>query len=107
MLTGKLAKVHLWMDGKRLGTPLTVEEDGSFRATRTIPGLTPGTYWLRLKTPSGEVLATSAFRVLEAAEGATATVVDQGGDLDVGELFSTPAAVGPLVGVLLFACCIP
>ncbi|MDK1009885.1 MAG: hypothetical protein QGM48_02155, partial [Actinomycetota bacterium] len=64
MLTGKLAKVHLWLDDQRLGTPLKVEKDGSFQATRTIPDLTPGTYWLRLKTPNGHVLLTSGFRVL-------------------------------------------
>ncbi|MDK1291750.1 MAG: hypothetical protein QGM46_05310, partial [Actinomycetota bacterium] len=74
ILTGKLAKVHLWLDDQRLGTPLKVEKDGSFQATRTIPDLTPGTYWLRLKTPNGHVLLTSGFRVLAAAEDTTTTV---------------------------------
>lgn len=101
MLTGKLAKVHLWLDGQRLGTPLTVEKDGSFRATRTIPDLAPGTYWLRLKTPNGKVLVTGTFRVLPAAEGTTTTVPEQGDDADVRASVATPIAVGTLVGILL------
>lgn len=86
MLTGKLAKVHLWLGDQRFGTPITVEENGSFRATRTIPDLTPGTYWLRLKTPNGRVLATSTFHVLTEAEGVTTTVPEQDGDSDASDI---------------------
>jgi cobalamin biosynthesis Mg chelatase CobN len=98
-LTGKLAKVHLWLGDQRLGPPLTVEENGSFLTTRTIPDLTPGTYWLRLKTPNGRVLATSTFHVLTEAKGATTTVPEQDGDSDAGDI--STILWGAILGILL------
>lgn len=102
MLTGKLAKVHLWLGDQRLGQPITVEENGSFLTTRTIPDLTPGTYWLRLKTPNGRVLATSTFHVLTEAEGVTTTVPEQDGDSDASDI-STILWGAILVILLLIA----
>lgn len=103
VLTHKLAKVQLWLDDQRLGTPLTVEKDGSFQATRKIPDVAPGTYRLRLKTPNGQVLATRTFRVLAADEDTTTTVPKEGGDSDLGELLATPIAVAIALGMLLAA----
>lgn len=100
LLTGKLAKVHLWLDDGRLGTPLKVEEDGSFQATRTIPDLTPGTYSLRLKTPNGQVLVTRIFRVLATTEDATTTTTLSEPGSASG---LTPIGAASILGMLLVA----
>ncbi|MCZ6662239.1 MAG: hypothetical protein O6951_04860, partial [Actinobacteria bacterium] len=103
MLTGKLAKVHLWLGDQRFGTPITVEENGSFRATRTIPDVAPGTYWLRLKTPNGQVLATHIFHVLaEGEDSSTTTPSEQSGDSDASDI-STILWGAILVILLLIA----
>ena len=100
-LTGKLAKVHLWLDDERFGTPITVEENGSFEATGTIPDLAPGSYWLRLKTPNGQVLATHTFQVLAEAGDAATTVSEEDGDSDTDNI-STALWIA-ILGFLLLA----
>jgi hypothetical protein len=100
-LTGKLAKVHLWLDDERFGTPITVEENGSFEATGTIPDLAPGSYWLRLKTPNGQVLATRTFHVLAEAGDAATTVSEEDGDSDTDNI-STALWIA-ILGFLLLA----
>ena len=104
VLTGKLSKVQFSLDGERLGNRMALEDDGSFRTTRILPDLSPGTYWLSLETPNGKVLATRKLEVITAADDGVARAgLGSSGDFDVGGLLTTPMGLAGAVGMPLVA----
>ena len=101
-LKGKLSKVQFWLDGQRLGTPLAVEEDGSFRTTRTLPDLSPDIYWLTLKAPNGQVLATRKLEIITAVDPtSTGAGFESSGDSDLSDALTTPVGLASFVGMPL------
>ncbi|HIE22205.1 MAG TPA: hypothetical protein EYP73_06360 [Acidimicrobiia bacterium] len=70
-LTGGIDRVDLWLGRVRLGQPVTVGSDGFFTATRTVPDLEPGLYWLTIQTSDGEIISARPFEVLEGPAGPT------------------------------------
>jgi hypothetical protein len=96
-LTGSIEKVDLWLGKTRLGQPVTVGSDGSFRATRTIPEVEPGLYWLTIQTSDGEIISARTFEVLEGPEGPTPLLP---GDFAFSELGYAILAGAILVALL-------
>lgn len=76
-------QIHLRWNGDRLGQPVKADEEGRFRATRTVPGSAqPGEHTVTARGVPSQATGSATFVVVSSPETTTTTVseTDSGSD---------------------------